>query len=157
MNKRKNSKNTRLWPLGITLLFCSFVALIIGLIAFASSQDFSLVERDYYQKTLKYQQHIDQVSRSQTLDQQLTIELSMDKNSLSLIFPEDFTPARINGTVLLYRPSDPRLDRNIIINISNGNSQHIPVGALPRGLWYVKVDWQYGEDVYFDEQKVVLK
>jgi hypothetical protein len=157
MMPMQNSNRERRWAWGIALLYGCFVVFIIGLIVFASSQDFPLVEQDYYQKELRYQQRIDQSAGSLALADRLTIELGENTPTLTLSFPREFDAARISGTITLYRPSDPDLDRLVQIDATQMNTQIIPIGDLRPGLWYVKVDWHHANDVYFDEQKIVIE
>lgn len=157
MTQINTRKRERRWAWGIALLYGCFVVFIVGLIIFASSQDFPLVEHDYYRKELHYQQRIDQTTKSLALADRLTIELAEETRSLLLSFPQEFNTAGIGGTITLYRPSDPRLDQVVHIDVTNVHTQTIPVGDLSPGLWYIKVDWHHADDVYFDEKKIVIK
>lgn len=156
MTLMQNANRERRWAWGIALLYGCFVVFIIGLIVFASAQDFPLVEPDYYQKELRYQQRIDQTAGSLALADRLAIELGENSPTLTLSFPREFDAARISGTITLYRPSDPHLDQTLHIDAKTMNIQTIPVGNLSPGLWYVKVDWRHGDDVYFDEKRIVI-
>ena len=55
------------WGKGITILISGFVIFMLGLVGFASFQSFNLVETDYYQKEINYQDHIDKVKRTSVL------------------------------------------------------------------------------------------
>ncbi len=144
-------KKDLIWPVGLTVFLILFAGSLIGFLFYSSTLRFDLVEENYYQKGLEFQQKIDQKKRADTLPQNLKWEIE-DGGNLHLYFPENVSGKQITGKVLLFRPSDARLDRVFPIKPSANGDQYINLRGFANGLWRIKIQWQMdGQDYYFEE------
>lgn len=139
------------WALGITLLYVGFACFIIGFFVISTFNKVDLVEENYYDKEIAYQQHIDRVKRTKDLPSPMVWKREQDQ--LVLQFPKNLPG--IQGSLKLYRPSDSKNDIVIPIRPDHENVQFVPLDKIEKGLWRVQFDWQsdtigyYNEDILF--------
>ena len=98
------------WGTGIALLFGSFATFILVLVGFSSFQQFNLVENDYYDKELKYQETIDKINRVRQNPDGLTLSHDQRFKTLTLSFGANEKVAVFDGDITFFRPSNPALD-----------------------------------------------
>jgi hypothetical protein len=61
----------------------------------------------------------------------------------------------IEGTVVLYRPSDERMDKVFAINLET-LEYLIPDEELRSGKWEVKLDWTVEGKAYYFKEQIIL-
>lgn len=145
------------WGVGIWLLYGGFVLFTLAIVAYASLQDFDLVESDYYEKGVAYQTQIDRLERTRALVDQPRVVVNGSARTLTLLFPKQFDAAKVSGGVSLYRPSNSAYDRTDAIRLTADREQIVSMADLPPGLWKVKLDWQYDGVSYYNEEVIVLE
>lgn len=143
------------WGYKIGILYCSFVAFMLVLVVRSSSEDFSLVSKDYYEKEIKYQDMINKQINNGALKERLQIEWMENEGKVRISFPREFS--EVNGEILLYRPSDSKKDLKLPINLGSGYFQDIALNVSDRGLWRVQVDWVSEGRAYFDEKPLIIQ
>ena len=141
------------WGKGIAVAYSAFALMMLVLVYKASSQDFNLVSKDYYEREINYQGHIDQVARTNALREKVVIQQGAE--SVMVQFPKSMKD--ITGKISLYRSSDAKLDKSISISPDNENGQAIPLTTLPKGNWTIQVAWNTGGVAYYNEQQLNLK
>jgi hypothetical protein len=132
------------------LLFMSLI-LVLAVLMFRSYTD-ALVEKDYYEKGLKY----DETYRlkAQVLLDSAGPEISVGKKSILIAFQ-----TAAEGTIKLVRTADQRKDRMLNFKTAEGegNRVEIPLTSLPRGQWKLILNWRNGEGKYYlNEQEVII-
>jgi nitrogen fixation protein FixH len=145
------------WGIGIFALYGGFVLFILGLVAFASYQRFDLVDPDYYQRGLEYEQQIDKLNRTAGPDNQTTITYRRTDATILLTFSARFPAEAITGTATLYRPSNSSWDQVIPLHVDADHMQAIPAEKLAKGRWRIKIDWKAGDSSYFTEDIIDLE
>lgn len=135
------------WALGVTVFYGSFALFLIGFFIVSTFNKVDLVEDNYYDKEIAYQQHIDKVKRTKTLARPLVWK--MENKNLVLKFPKDM--GDIKGSVTFYRPSDSKSDRIVLIHPDQENVQSVALNQMAKGLWRVKFNWQADTTGYFNE------
>ncbi len=143
------------WGKKIALVYLSFVA-FMGFMVWKCLQqkDINLVSEDYYQKEIAYQNNIDQMNNTNQLSKELAFIYKPDSQQIMLDFPKESIGS--TGEINFYRPSDAKMDFAVKLDIANTESQTIPVYALDKGLWVVKVSWSKDGKGYYKEEKMVL-
>lgn len=144
------------WGLGIWALYGGFVVFILILVVYVSTHNFDLVEPDYYDRELSYQQVIDSKQRAEALPQKLVMAFMPERSALQLTFPTDLATAGISGSVTLYRPSNKRWDRSYELAVSAAGEQIVSLDSLIPGFWRAKVEWRVGEIDYLSEDKFLI-
>lgn len=144
------------WGVGIWLLYGGFVVFILACVGFASMQSFDLVEDEYYERGVTYQNRIDKLQRTQDLVAKPVCAFTATSNAYVVTFPAPFDPDSISGTIMLYRPSNSRYDRSASIVLNSTRSMMVTMQGLPTGLWKAKLDWQYAGQTYYHEEIFVI-
>ncbi|HMI02249.1 MAG TPA: FixH family protein [Pedobacter sp.] len=130
------------------LSFMSFI-LVLMILMFRSDTD-ALVENDYYEKGLKY----DETYRlkEQVLLDNAKPEVSMAEKSMTIAFQ---TASR--GTIKLVRTADQRQDRCMRFETNEGNKIEIPLTSVPDGQWKLILNWKSRDGKnYLNEQEVII-
>ncbi|NOX17405.1 MAG: hypothetical protein GXO87_03875 [Chlorobi bacterium] len=143
------------WGTGIALTIIIFMLTSFGFIYFSFSQDVNLVEDNYYEKEMKYQEQIERINRANALPEKLAIKIA--DSMLDVTFPTIFSPERISGKVHLYRPSAEKSDVFYEIKLNNKNKLFIPTDNLSLGMWKVKVSWAAEGLDYYNEKIIMIR
>ncbi|MBC34472.1 MAG: hypothetical protein CL663_00295 [Bacteroidetes bacterium] len=137
------------WGTGLTIFIVIFCLGIFVFMYVAFNNDIELVEEDYYPKELNYQSQIDQMENVQKLGEQVQIEKS--DNFISLKFPASQSEDSIQGQILIYRPSNEKLDLTYRIKLDSNNMQQISTDVLVPGKYLFKIAWAYQGIAYYQE------
>ena len=114
--------------------------------------DHDLVSEDYYADELKYQDQINKLKNSKTLENNIDYQKTTD--GLLIKFPKELDYTKIKGKMFLYRPSNKQLDFETAISLSNSYLL-IPDKRLVDGRWNIKIDWQYKGKSYLFKESIV--
>ncbi len=110
-----------------------------------------LVQKDYYQKELNYQKHINQVNNSSAFKTIKTMTYLPEMQALRIGFP---TPVS-KGEITFFRPSDKGLDFTVLIkktSLFNYSTE-----KLKKGHWKVQVTWSDGALEYYLEDEFTIQ
>ena len=141
------------WGTGILIGIIVFVVISITMTVIFMTQDVSLVSDNYYEKSLSYQDEIDKQSRTKSLDEQVKINFSGELVTISL--PSDYISKDISGEIFFYRPSNPKLDFVLPLQLVQGK-QIIPVERLEKGFWRLKLNWTMDGNKYYNERAITI-
>lgn len=155
MKKISPSENRRInWGTGIVIGIIVFVAISVSMTVIFMMQDVSLVSDKYYEKSLSYQDEIDKQSRTKSLDEQVKINFNGEIITISV--PSDYISKDISGEIFFYRPSNPKLDFALPLQLVEG-SQKIPVERLEKGFWRIKLNWTMDGNGYYNERAISVE
>ena len=142
------------WGTKIIILYSGFVIIVLVSVFFAMTQRVDLVTDNYYEKEIKYQEQIDKLQRTKALKEKTIIIL--EENKIRIKFP--ITPEKNNPKdfILLYRPSDPSKDINIIISADSFGFQSVSTEKLAKGFWKIKLNWTSNGVEFYDEGMIDL-
>lgn len=143
------------WGTGIVLALLVMISGMIVLVSIAVRQDFDLVDNDYYQKSITYQQHIEKVENTAALEHKITFELSSD--TLKLIFPDLANHQDYTGKIHFYSPVEERRDFSLAIKPDSAFTQIIDLQNLEKGRYQVKIDWTANKVSYYQEEEIAIE
>ncbi len=143
------------WGIGIVISFVVFAACILTVVYIALSSKVDLVMDDYYEKELKYQQHIDVEKNTKTLGKK--VEVSFTASSMNIKFPQISTANNVSGSIMFFRPSDKSKDFTKTIKLDSLFTQSISTEGVPRGMWRVKISWNAANQKYYFEQPIIIQ
>jgi len=145
------------WPLGIILVYGLFFLFLIGFLIFSRFQNRDLVVRDYYEQDQIYQQQIERVKRTRNLAEKIKINYDRVNQQITLQFPVEWNPSTISGQIHFFRPSEAKLDRMIPLNISKDRIQITDLRHFARGLWRMKIYWNFDGNEYYQEEVFTIE
>lgn len=141
------------WGTGIAIFLVLFVLSLIAFILFTLTIKYDLVESNYYDKDLKYQEHIEKAKRFALLKEKPTIQ---SKNGFVFInFPASYKSNGFKGDILFYRPSDKNLDFKVNIDIKNDTVQVVDISNKAKGLWILKFNLSMNDNSYYFEDEIL--
>jgi hypothetical protein len=139
------------WGNGILLVFVVFIGGMATLVTICMKQDdIHLVTENYYAEEIKYQEHIDKVSNANASEEKV-MHFDAKAQTVQLKLPVGST-----GVLHLFRPSDARLDKKIIVEIKNTKSKVLPLSDLKPGYWKMKMEWEANGMAFYEEKEIDL-
>lgn len=139
------------WGSGIAIFYISFMVIILAIVIYSAQFNLNLETEDYYAEELKYQEIIDKKLNANGLE--LKPKIYKRNGKLTVEFPDN---AEIEGTLVMFRASDNRLDRSFAIQLNDSGYQFIEIDDMRQGRWKAKLDWNDGEKEYYLEESVEL-
>ena len=143
------------WGTGIIIAFILFISFIMYFVInmnLNKKYDHDLVTEDYYGEELLHQNEIDKVDNAKELKENVSWKKTDD--GILISFPKDLDYTNITGNVILYRPSNKKVDFEIPISLSD-HYLLIPKTSLLNGRWNIKVDWKYDGKSYLYKESIV--
>lgn len=139
------------WGKGILLTIIAFVGFILTLVIISVRQDdIHLVTENYYEKELKYQDQIDREISAAGLDREVLV---FDSEAKSMVLD---LPVGAKGNLKLFRPSDERLDQELLLDILQEGKTTVPLEKLKSGYWKVQLTWTENGVDFYQEKKISL-
>lgn len=137
----------------ITVLYISFVALILTLVFMSFSQKVELVSKDYYAQEIAFQDKINSINNEKSLNGSIYHEI----NGKEIILTIDSTICRndLEGTIVFFRPSDSSKDVKLKMNFNNC-TQVINGSSLIHGAYKLQLSWVSNHTKYFKEEFIFI-
>ncbi len=151
------SKKKSRWGIGIFTFYGVFVVATVALVLFVSLQEIQLVEPDYYQKELAYQQQIERIKRTRELPSAVSFGYNRAAGHITVAYPPEVDLSRLGGEITLMRPSNADLDRRVPVFPDTTGRQVIDASGLAKGLWRLKAVWTIDSSEYYSEDMVVIQ
>jgi hypothetical protein len=142
------------WGTKLFIAMALFLIMLMTFVYMTTLQDHPLVEDEYYQKSLIYQEKLDKIENAKNLNENVKVELG--SKYLSITFQSFFNPDSISGTIQIYRPSDPDFDINIRIKPDSNGALYLPAEKLHKGKYIVKIDYNYDGKGYYEEKSIFV-
>ena len=132
-------------------VYVTFVAGMGFLVFKASTEEFDLVTKDYYDQELKYQQIIDQSANTSNLSTPVTIEKR--EGELRISFPDAMKDKKKQVDFYLYYAADAKKDFRKSFEVNeNELAQALPIGM--KGMYELKLSWEAEGVKYYFEKKL---
>ncbi len=143
------------WGTGIVIALIVMISGMLVLVSIAVRQDFDLVDKDYYQKSITYQQHIEKVGNTAALETKIVFELLAD--TLKLKFPNLGNYESVTGKIHFYSPVEERRDFSLEVKVDTAFLQIIALKKLEKGRYQVKIDWTANAVSYYQEEEIAVE
>ncbi len=143
------------WGFGIAVTYIVFVIITLIMVSISMSKESDLVTDNYYEKEIKYQDHINTLNQTNALEGKVAILLSSEK--VSIAFPAITNFKNLSGQILFYRPSNKRRDFNVPLRVDSTGMQCIETSKLEKGYWKVQVSWKMNNLDYYNEQAIIVQ
>lgn len=141
------------WGTGIFIVIVFIFSGVIGFFIFSANLDINLVENNYYEKELVYEQRIAHTRNANNLPEKIRIESPGDR--IVLHFPDTASNTGITGTIWFYRPSDESKDFTLPISLDDSLCQAIGKERIFPGKYTIKIDWEMAGTHYYQEEVLI--
>ncbi len=139
------------WGHKLVFFMAVFMLFIIVLVYKISMQQVDLVDKNYYEKGIQYQQEINKFKASEGIPH----EINFDKAKQELSFVS--STKGIEGTLYFYRSSDATLDRNIPFKLNEKGEFIYETSTLKSGTWKATFEWTINGQLMAAEKYFELK
>lgn len=118
------------------------------------NQKVDLVTDNYYEKTLVYQNQIDEAERTKEINKE--IELEYLNNQLKFTFPVSVIGNMKDGEIYFYRPSDSNKDFKTTFQLNENGESLLDASKIQKGYWKVQLKWMMSGESYSVERTVII-
>jgi hypothetical protein len=143
-----------LWPYGIIGAFLLFAGGLATTVTIAVSHPEDLVNANYYENEVRFQERLDDTARAQKAGAALRYDAAARQMLIAL--PAAQLAQRPTGTLRLYRPDSPKQDRELPLEPHADGTQALNTATLAAGPWLLQAAWQAGGQAYYLEQKFTV-
>ena len=143
------------WGHKIAIVIILFVFGMLGMVYFASLQTNEMIDDNYYQKELAYQEIID--AQKNLLDLGSGDLISQTKSDIVISFPEVAFGNLERGHIELLRPDAQSKDFNMPLIPTNSNQRFINKADLSQGIYKARIRWTNGGKEYYTEESLFVQ
>lgn len=129
------------WGHGVVIALGTFMVFITSAIIFfpMGKQGAELVEDNYYEAELHYQDVIDAKNRANQLEFKPNLEIL--PTGIMVTFPKDINNDNAKFNFVLFRTDDKNLDIHKEFELGAANTVNIPKNILVPGSYTLKLKW----------------
>jgi len=135
------------WGWRITIVYSLFALTMIGAVIYSTTLDVNLVEEDYYEKEVNYQQVINK--KENALRDSATFNVAVVGDSVVIHFPT----AVAQGKIYFIRAADVNNDKKFDLKVLNGK-QAFSKDLFKAGSYNLQIDWKGNSADYYWEEKI---
>ena len=144
------------WGNKILVSFIVFVGILFTMVYVSVNTEFNLVEENYYEQELAYEDQIQRIKNHDRLDEKPVFKLDRRNLKAALNFPPAVADALKEGTVHFYRSSTAKFDKTFELRLDENGQFQIDVSQFPIGAWKIKLNWNDSEKEYYKEIDFVI-
>lgn len=144
------------WGYKILLVIIAFIVGMLSMVYIASKQTNEMIDKDYYEKELKYQNLINAAQNLNNLNVKKDSILFVENKMLKLKLPTNTFENFKSGNLELLRLDDIKKDKNIELNPINGN-QDISMNELFTGNYKIRLFWENASTQYYIEKTLFIQ
>ncbi len=137
------------WGTGITIVYSLFALSMVAAVVQSRKHDPGLVQKDYYNLDLNYQDHLEKKQNTARLPEAVKVQYQATEQSIYVQFPANAGVP--SGSVKCYRAATVKDDVTRPINVRADGQMVIPAAGMTKGLWHLDIDWQANGVKYFQE------
>lgn len=151
MNSWQQKINIMNWGNKITIVITTFIVGMLSMVYVASKQSNEMIDGNYYEKELKYQNIIEASNNLKNLQGSINIEQSI--NDLTIKLPTTATNNLHNGNIEFIKADDSKKDYQK--KIQDGTSElYIEKNKLHKGFYKLRIYWENNNIPYYYEDKI---
>jgi len=138
------------------LLFMGFILSFVWKATFNPKYDHTLVSENYYEEDINYQQEKNNRARATTMQEQ--VEINVEANGLTIVFPNEMTNDKVQGELKLLRYANKRLDVVRPIKLT-ANTMRLDKSQdkLALGKYNLILAWTYQGEKYLIKKEIFIK
>lgn len=133
------------WGVKLAVAMLTFMVFVVAMGIFMMRSSSQLVEENYYEKDLNYQQNIE--AQKNALIEDTLVVFNTDSLPEKIVVQFN-TRQNITGNILFLKPEDKAKDVSFPISVDAQGRQVIDTHRLSRGRWRVVVQWEIAQKNY---------
>ncbi len=143
------------WGHKIAVVIIAFIFIMLSMVLVAYQQTNEMVDKNYYEKELKYQSQIDAAknANSAIVDPLIT----QNAATICIQIPSSLVTGFTNGNIEFLRNSDQKMDINLHFMPDSSGQFNINKANFSVGIYKARVQWESGEHHYYREQDIVVE
>ena len=138
------------WGKGIIIGMALFMGFILTLVTIMMRQKIDLVEEDYYQRELNYDDQFNAQKMYASTVEKISFESKTD--SLLIYFPENFRSKEV--TIHFSRPNDKKSD--VSFTLKPIEKVYIPTTTFPKGVFNCTIAGSIQDQPYEMSRQVTI-
>jgi len=138
------------WGHKVIIILVVFIAGIISMVYISMQQTNEVVDTNYYEREMKYQEVIDGKKNLQALQDSVLIE--NDGRLLKIVLPALSVTRLDSGSIQFLKLSDSKDDQLIPMKSDKGGLYQIPLSDLRKGWYKLRIEWRNAGTGYYHEQ-----
>ena len=144
------------WGKGISIFIILFIITILGMVWLSMQQNVEMIDTNYYQKEIEYQNVIDGKNR---LKAQLKgAVFYQDQNNKHVLFLNNaYYEPKDTIFVELLKLDQAKSDFNFTINQIKDSMFEINTSTLKKGMYRMRASWKHKNLPYYFEQDVFIR
>lgn len=139
------------WGHKLTFFTVAFMLFIIVLVYKISTQKIDLVDENYYERGILYQNDINKYAASK----EVVRELSYNNATRSLLLRCD-EKMMLSGTLTLYRPNDASMDVTMPFKLDSQGCYTYQTSSLKKGVWKATFEWTTAGKLMAIEKQIMV-
>ena len=140
------------WGHKLVFFMVLFMLFIVYMIYRISVQQVDLVDTNYYERGVKYQDELNKFTEAQVVKPHVNFDGTAGVIRLKIEGSQN-----ISGTLLIYRPSDEKMDFTIPFETDTTQSYTYSTASLQKGLWKATFEWTLDGKLMAAEREFTIK
>ncbi len=142
------------WGYKILIGFSIFVIGMLCMVGIAMRQSNEMMDDNYYEKELKFQDKIDASKNLSAVVEKLSITDS--GNVVVLQLPAATVASTTVGTIECIRSAEQKRDVRLKIDLDDKGKQVLPKTLFVNGIYQLRIDWVTNGTSYFHQQVLTI-
>lgn len=138
------------WGHKLVFFAGSFMLFVVFMVYKISTQTVDLVDKNYYEKGVKYQDEINKFAAANVVNPKIDFNLTQQQ----VVFTAD--NKTIQGTMRFYRAADASMDFEVPFSMANGSFSY-STQKLAQGIWHVTFEWTLDGKLMAAEKQMVIE
>jgi hypothetical protein len=143
------------WGHKLAIVIVLFLVAMLAMVFYAARQDNEMIDENYYQKELGYQDLID--AQKNLLAVTANNIVSQDMDEVIFTLPIGTFEGLDSGRVELLRTDAERLDRFLDLRPDGTNRRSIAKAELSAGVYRARIRWTSKGVPYYKEESVYVE
>lgn len=144
------------WGHGILVFFIFYVGFLIFTVFKTRSIDRNLVQDNYYNLDIHYQERYDRIANRNMLEKDVVI--MYDKALQCISFNFGFPEARRTAEVRMYRTAGGK-NEDVLkkFDVEEASNYCLSAAGMNPGKWIVELNWNDGRLDYFKQSPILIQ
>lgn len=143
------------WGKSITIVIVSFIAIVLGMVYVASKQTNEMIDKNYYDKEIKYQTLIDAADNLNKVTKDSLI--TQDQQKVNIQIPASLKTNFKAGKLVFLRNDDQKKDLEQTFSPDGTGLYAVEKAKFSKGRYKVRIEWTNDNTPYYREQNLDIQ